>query len=60
MSKQSYLGLEERRGYQWPASALTGYEMAVLAEWRKKTGEPICQLLRQAVVEIDKIIKAKK
>lgn len=56
MSKQSYMGLEERRGYQWPASALTGHEMAILADCREKTGLSICELVKQAVIEMDKII----
>ena len=41
--------LKERRGYQWPASSLTGYEMKTLAQLREKTGCAISELLRQAV-----------
>lgn len=40
---------EERKGYQWPASALTGHEMKILAELRKKTNCPISELLRQSI-----------
>ena len=56
MAKQDYLKKEERRGYQWPASGLTGNEMAILADWREKTKTPISELLRQAVEKINKII----
>lgn len=44
---------EERKGYPWPASALTSREMAILTNWREKTGKPITEVLRQAVVEMD-------
>jgi hypothetical protein len=44
----------ERKGYQWPASALTKNEMKILAERRKETGIPICKLLRQAVIALEK------
>jgi len=37
------------RKYQWPASALTPKDMAVLYDWRKQTGTPITELLRRAV-----------
>lgn len=49
MSKQVYLAQTDPRGYQWPASALTGAEMAILNDWRAKTGTPICQLVKQAI-----------
>ncbi|MCK5615082.1 hypothetical protein KAR91_75160 [Candidatus Pacearchaeota archaeon] len=49
MAKQDYLDIGERRGYQWPASALTGQEMAILNGWRERTGVPISELLKQAV-----------
>ena len=42
--------LENRRGYQWPAQALTGQEMKILAEIREKTSIPISEILRQAVI----------
>lgn len=45
------------KGYQWPASALTSHEMALLESWREKTGVPITQLLRQCVLRIKKEIK---
>ena len=44
------------KGYQWPASSLTGHEMAILADWRDKTGTPISQLLKQAVNKCQEII----
>lgn len=56
MSKQNSMNIEKRRGYQWPASALTGKEMAILASWRDETGESICELLRQAVGKVDELI----
>lgn len=56
MSKQEYLKIEDRRGYPWPASALTGREMEILANWREETGVSICELLRQSVEKIDKLI----
>ena len=45
------------KGYQWPASALTVNEMAILSEWKERTGTPITQLIKQAIVEMDKIIR---
>ncbi|QTA83842.1 Uncharacterized protein dnl_62610 [Desulfonema limicola] len=48
---------DDRKGYQWPASALTVNEMAILNNWRKQTKTPINELLRQAVVILDDIIK---
>jgi len=56
MAKQNYMQIEERRGYPWPASALTGVEMAALADWREKTGIPISELVRQSVEAIGKMI----
>ena len=47
------------KGYQWPASALSANEMAILTEWREKTGTPINQLLKQAIVKCQEIIKRK-
>ena len=38
-----------RKGYAWPASALTSTEMAVLADMREETGKPISILLKEAV-----------
>jgi hypothetical protein len=55
MSKE-YFEVDERRGYQWPASSLTGKEMAILAGWREKTGTPISHLLKQSILEMDKIV----
>ena len=47
----------ERKGYQWPASALTINEMAILADWREKTGTPISELIKQAITMCQQIIK---
>jgi len=44
---------EKRKGYQWPASALTANEMRILAEMREKTGKPISVLLQQAVMAFE-------
>ena len=38
-----------RKGYGWPASALTAVKMAVLADVSRETGKPISTLLREAV-----------
>jgi len=38
-----------KKGYPWPASALTHTEMAVLADVRAATGKPITDLLKEAV-----------
>lgn len=59
MSKQD-LDINKRRGYQWPASSLTGKEMAILADWRGKTGTPISELLKQSILEMAKIIKKRR
>jgi len=56
MAKTEYMKQPERRGYQWPASALTGHEMSILATWLEKTGTPISHLLRQAVVKCQEMI----
>lgn len=48
--------MNERKGYRWPASALTENEMAILHYWRTKTGTPISELLKQAVIECQAII----
>jgi len=37
------------KGYRWPASRITKGDMAKLAELRDQTGEPIAQLLHEAV-----------
>lgn len=47
------------KGYQWPASALTSHEMALLGGWREKTGIPITKLLKRCVLRIEKEIKIK-
>lgn len=49
MAKQIHMEQTRRRGYQWPASALTGEEMEILTTMRKKTGKSIAELLRQSV-----------
>ena len=43
--------------YQWPADKLTEKEMAILYNWRQRTKIPINQLLAQAIVLLDKIVK---
>ena len=43
--------------YQWPADKLTEYEMGILYKWRVRTSTPINTLLKQAVIELDKIIE---
>ena len=50
----------EKKGYPWLASALTVNEMAILAEWREKTGMPITKLLKQSVTYLDKLIQQRK
>jgi len=37
------------KGYPWPASRLTGGDMEMLCELREQTGEPLTQLLHEAV-----------
>ncbi|MCP3966685.1 MAG: hypothetical protein GY718_10095 [Lentisphaerae bacterium] len=49
--------MSDESKYQWPASALTPNEMAILNAWRDQTGTPINELIRQAIVEMDKIIE---
>lgn len=58
--RERYLEPSERKGYPWPASALTGKEMAVLARWRQQTGVPICELLRQSVQIAQKLFKKRE
>ena len=41
------------RGYAWPASGLTGDDMAVLVALRETTGKPITQMLSQCVMHAD-------
>jgi hypothetical protein len=43
------MSLGIRKGYAWPASALTTTEMVVLADVREETGKPISVLLKEAV-----------
>jgi hypothetical protein len=43
------MSFDTRKGYPWPASALTATEMAVLADVREESGKPITQLLKEAV-----------
>jgi hypothetical protein len=45
--------LDKEKNYQWPASRLTGRDMAVLYRIREKTGIPISQLLKAAVVQFE-------
>ena len=41
------------RGYVWPASGLTGDDMAVLVALRETTGKPITTMLSQCVQHAD-------
>jgi len=50
----------DKKGYPWPASALTVNEMAILTKWRKETGTPITKLLKQSVIYMDKSIQQKE
>jgi len=43
------MSFETKKGYAWPASAMTTTEMAVLADMRQETGKPISMLLKEAV-----------
>jgi hypothetical protein len=52
---KAHLLLEEPRGYRWPASSLTSKEMAILVNWREKTGIPICQLVKQAILKCNEL-----
>jgi len=54
MSKEKVEPGGVRKGYQWPASALTVNEMRILAEMREKTGKPISVLLQQAVIAFER------
>jgi hypothetical protein len=49
--------VERSSKYQWPADKLTDKEMAILYQWRQKTKTPINHLLRQAIEQLDRIIK---
>jgi len=46
--------LDKEKNYQWPASSLTGREMAVLYRLREQTGIPITKLLKAAVAQFEK------
>lgn len=54
---KTHLDINDRRGYQWPASALTGHEMELLTNWREKTGLSISRLLQECVLRVEKEIK---
>jgi len=45
--------LDKEKNYQWPASSLTGREMAVLHRIREQTGIPITALLKAAVTQFE-------
>lgn len=47
----------KRKGYSWPASAITSKEMEILVRWRKLTGAPISELIRWAIERTDIRIK---
>jgi len=53
MSKEKVEIEGVRKGYPWPASALTDNEMRILAEIRGKTGKSITKILQQAVIELE-------
>ena len=42
-----------KKGYSWPASALTTNEMRILVESRNKTGQSITKILQQAVIAFE-------
>lgn len=44
------------KGYRWPASRITKGDMAKLAELRDQTGEPITQLLHEAVATYYRVL----
>lgn len=44
--------MEELKGYQWPASALTVKEMGILYELREQETKPITQLLKEAIIAL--------
>lgn len=46
-----------RSKYQWPASAIGVREMEILYNWKKRTGTPINELLRQAINVCDKLVE---
>ena len=41
---------DDRKGYRWPASRVTGKDMKKLSDLKKKTGKPITHLLHEAVI----------
>ena len=53
MSKEKVKIEKVRKGYPWPASALTDNEMRILAELRDKTGKSITKILQQAVIAFE-------
>ena len=53
MSKEKGDDKGTRKGYPWPASALTANEMRILVEMRDKTGKPISILLKHAVIAFE-------
>jgi len=46
--------LDKEKNYQWPASRLTGREMAMLHRIRERTGIPITELLKAAVAQFER------
>ena len=44
------------KGYRWPASRITKTDMAKLTELREQTGEPITQLLHEAIATYYRIL----
>jgi len=49
--------MKQANGYRWPASRLGPEEMAILASAREKTGEPITEVLKNAVLVYESCVK---
>ena len=49
----------KNNGYPWPASQLGTEEMEILTRWRTELKLPITELIRQSVIECDRIIKGR-
>lgn len=44
------------KGYRWPASRITKGDIAKLTELREQTGEPITQLLHEAIATYYRVL----
>ena len=49
----------KNNGYPGPASQLGTEEMEILTRWRTELKLPITELIRQSVIECDRIIKGR-